>query len=107
MDSKVKMKKLFNEAVIFPPMIEQDEIVRRVESLFSKADELEAQYKDAMELIETLPEIILSKAFRGELVPQDQNDEPASILLGRITAKKAKHKTEYQGKKRGKGIGCS
>jgi type I restriction enzyme S subunit len=84
MDSKLKMKKLFNEAVIFPPMIEQDEIVRRVESLFSKADELEAQYKDAMELIETLPEIILSKAFRGELVPQDQNDEPASVLLKRI-----------------------
>ncbi|HZV47781.1 MAG TPA: hypothetical protein VFG06_10620, partial [Thermodesulfovibrionales bacterium] len=80
---------LFNEAVIFPPMIEQDEIVRRVESLFSKADELETRYREAMELIEKLPVIILSKAFRGELVPQDQNDEPASILLGRITAEKA------------------
>jgi type I restriction enzyme S subunit len=67
-----------------PPLSEQREIVRRVESLFSKADELEAQYKDAMDLIESLPEIILSKAFRGELVPQDPNDEPASVLLKRI-----------------------
>lgn len=29
---------------------------------------------------------ILTKAFRGELVPQDPNDEPASVLLGRIRA---------------------
>ena len=107
MDSKLKMKKLFNEAVIFPPMIEQDEIVRRVESLFSKADDLETRYREARELIETLPEIILSKAFRGKLVPQDPNDELASMILGRITAEKAKHKTERQEKKRGKGIGRS
>ena len=60
------------------------EIVRRVESLFSKADEIEAQYRDAMELIETLPGIILSKAFRGDLLPQDPNDEPAINLLERI-----------------------
>ena len=33
-------------------MIEQDEIVRRVESLFNKANDLESQYKEAMELIE-------------------------------------------------------
>jgi type I restriction enzyme S subunit len=32
---------------------------------------------------------ILAKAFRGELAPQDPNDEPASVLLGRIKAEKA------------------
>ena len=37
-----------------------------------------------MELIESLPGIILTKAFLGELVPQDPNDEPASVLLKRI-----------------------
>ncbi len=74
--------------VPFPPLPEQEEIVRRVESLFSKAGELEAQYKEAMELVEALPEIILSKAFRGELVPQDPNDEPAMELLSRIAARK-------------------
>jgi type I restriction enzyme S subunit len=86
-----------------PPLSEQHEIVRRVESLFSKADDLEAQYKAAMELIESLPEIILSKAFRGELVPQDPNDEPAFGLLERITFEKEKHETEkVEGTKRKK-----
>jgi type I restriction enzyme S subunit len=80
--------KLFNEAVIIPPVIEQREIVRRVESLFSKADDLEARYKEAMELIESLPENILSKAFRGELLPQDPNDEPALELLKRTISLK-------------------
>jgi len=77
-------KKIFSEMIALPPLSEQEEIVCRVESLFSKVDELEAQYKEAMELIETLPEIILSKAFRGELAPQAPNDEPASVLLKRI-----------------------
>ncbi len=77
-----------------PPLAEQEEIVARVESLFSKADDLEAQCKEAMDNIESLPEIILSKAFRGELVPQDPNDEPASGLLERITFEKEKHETE-------------
>ena len=72
--------------VPLPPLPEQHEIVRRVESLFNKSDNLEAQYKEAMGLIETLPEIILSKAFRGELVPQDPGDEPASVLLENIVA---------------------
>lgn len=86
-----------------PPLAEQEEIVARVESLFFKATDLEAQYKEAMELIETLPEIILSKTFRGELVPQDPNDEPAFGLLERITFEKEKHETEkVEGTKRKK-----
>lgn len=82
----INQSSLFRLSVPLPPLPEQQEIVRRVESLFSKADEIEVQYKEAMELIETLPEIILSKAFRGKLVPQDKNDEPAMELLKRIVA---------------------
>jgi len=40
-----------------------------------------------------LDQSILAKAFRGELVPQDPTDEPASILLDRIRAEREKNKT--------------
>lgn len=39
--------------------------------------------------IDRLTQSILAKAFRGELVPQDPNDEPASVLLERIKAQRA------------------
>lgn len=70
--------------VEIPPLKEQTEIVRRVESLFAKADAIEAQYTKLKQKIDTLPQAILAKAFRGELVEQDPLDEPASILLEKI-----------------------
>ncbi len=72
--------------VPFPPMKEQKEIVRRVESLFTLADTVEKQYQAAKQRVDRLSQSILAKAFRGELVPQDPNDEPASVLLDRIRA---------------------
>jgi type I restriction enzyme S subunit len=44
----------------------------------------------------------LAKAFRGELVAQDPNDEPASVLLERIKAEKEKLAVEKKGKKTNK-----
>ena len=72
-----------------PPPVEQNEIVRRVESLFAYADRLEARYHTARAQVEKLTPALLAKAFRGELVPQDPNDEPASELLARIQASRA------------------
>ncbi len=69
-----------------PEMEERNEIVRRVESLLAYADRLEARYKAASAQVEKLTPSLLAKAFRGELVPQDPNDEPASALLARIAA---------------------
>ena len=63
-------------------------IVRRVEALFKKADEIEERYKKAKAFVDRLTQSILAKAFRGELVPQDPNDEPASVLLEKIKAEK-------------------
>ena len=74
-----------------PPLPEQHEIVRRVEALFKKADEIEVRYKKAKVFVDKLTQSILAKAFRGELVPQDPNDEPASFLLEKIRAGKLKH----------------
>ncbi|WP_431286775.1 restriction endonuclease subunit S [Roseateles chitinivorans] len=67
-----------------PPVEEQTEIVRRVETLFAFADRLEARLKTAQTSTERLTPSLLAKAFRGELVPQDPNDEPASELLRRL-----------------------
>ena len=65
------------------------EIVRRVEALFAFADRIEAGLTEARAQVERLTPATLAKAFRGELVPQDPNDEPASALLERlVTAKK-------------------
>ena len=71
-----------------PPLLEQTEIVRRVETLFALADKVQAQYTAARTRIDNLTVTILAKAFRGELVPQDPNDEPASALLERLRAKR-------------------
>jgi type I restriction enzyme S subunit len=69
-----------------PSIDEQDEIVRRVESLFAFADRLEARLSRARTAAERLTPALLAKAFRGELVPQDPEDEPAAELLKRLAA---------------------
>lgn len=65
-----------------PSPEEQAEIVRRVESLFAYAERLEARYLSASGRVARLTPSLLEKAFRGELVEQDPNDEPASALPG-------------------------
>jgi len=72
-----------------PARDEQDEIVSRVEAIFAYADRLEARYQAARTQVDRLTPALLTKAFRGELVPQDPNDEPASVLLERIRAERA------------------
>lgn len=84
----LNLSKIKKFSLPLPSMVEQIEIVRRVEHLFSLADRLEARVKTARARVDTLTPATLAKAFRGELVPQDPNDEPASALLERIRAKK-------------------
>jgi type I restriction enzyme, S subunit len=67
-----------------PPVAEQAEIIRRVDELFARADGFERRYDDALTRVELLTPSVLAKAFRGELVPQDPNDEPAGEMLARI-----------------------
>ena len=63
---------------------EQREIVRRIETAFAKIDRLGAEAAKALKLLGHLDQRILTKAFAGELVPQNPTDEPASLLLERI-----------------------
>ena len=84
--SNINAQKLGHFEVPYPPISEQQEIVRRVEELFALADRLEARVGKARGQVDKLTQSILAKAFRGELVPQDPNDEPAEKLLARIRA---------------------
>jgi len=74
-------------------LAEQHEIVCRVESLFALADQIEARYTKVKAYVDQLTPALLAKAFRGELVPQDPNDEPAEKLLERIAASSDKLKS--------------
>jgi len=87
--SNINARKLAAFEFELPPVEEQAEIVRRCEALFAFADRLEARYKNARAQVERLTPVLLAKAFRGELVSQDPNDEPASVLLDRIRAERA------------------
>ena len=78
--------KIYPLRLIRPCVEEQDEIIDRVESLFTLADQLEARLNAARKIVDRLTPAVLAQAFRGELVPQDPGDEPASVLLERIRA---------------------
>lgn len=80
----IKAAKFRGLPLPFPSYEEQNEIVRLVDQYFAFADTIEAQVKKAQARVNNLTQSILAKAFRGELVPQDPNDEPADKLLERI-----------------------
>lgn len=88
--NNINSEEIKNITILAPSLSEQLEIVRRVEKLFAFADQLEKRIQTAHATLERLTPSILAKAFRGELVPQDPTDEPASVLLERIQAARAK-----------------
>jgi type I restriction enzyme S subunit len=59
-----------------------------VERVFSRVDQLEYTIDFELNRIDSLRQSILKKAFSGQLVPQDPDDEPASVLLERIRIEK-------------------
>ncbi len=87
--AKLTQQALLSLPIGVPPEAEQTEIVRRVETLFAFADRLEARLAQAQTAATRLTPALLAKAFRGELVPQDPNDEPAAELLRRLQAERA------------------
>ncbi|EGQ7951982.1 TPA: type I restriction endonuclease subunit S [Vibrio vulnificus] len=81
----LNLNKVREIGIQLPSLEEQKEIVRLVDQYFAFAETIEAQVKKAQARVDNLTQSILAKAFRGELVPQDPNDEPADKLLERIT----------------------
>ncbi|TIL84349.1 MAG: hypothetical protein E5Y73_33880 [Mesorhizobium sp.] len=82
--SNISATKLKEFLFTVPALQEQNEIVRRIDSAFAGIDRLAAEASRALDLVGKLDEAILANAIRGELVPQDENDEPASALLEKI-----------------------
>lgn len=68
---------------------EQEQILLELDSKFSMINQMENIIAESTQKSEALRQSILKKAFSGQLVPQDPNDEPASALLARIKAEKA------------------
>ncbi|MCG8225659.1 restriction endonuclease subunit S [Tenacibaculum finnmarkense] len=95
---KINQVVVSNTPICYPPKEEQTEIVKRVENLFSKADAIEKQYKTLKEKIDRLPQAILAKAFKGELVAQLPTDGDAKDLLEEI--KKLKESLVVKPKKK-------
>nr|WP_238585840.1 restriction endonuclease subunit S [Pantoea sp. 3.5.1] len=94
---KVNLKNFKKLEVNIPSIVEQHEIVRRVEQFFAYADTIEKQVNSALSRVNTLTQSILAKAFRGELTAQWRAENPALIsgensaaaLLEKIKAERA------------------
>ena len=77
-------KSLARFSLPIPPLEEQRFIVEEVERRLSVVDKLEATVEENLKQAAGLRQSILKRAFSGELVPQDPDDEPADVLLERI-----------------------
>jgi type I restriction enzyme S subunit len=88
--------KLGQLQVPFVPVAQQQDVVHRIETAFAWVVRIASEVTSARKLIDHLDQAVLDKAFQGELVPQDPNDEPASMLLERIRAERAAAPTKVK-----------
>jgi type I restriction enzyme S subunit len=96
----ISREKLLEHTLPLPPLLEQRAIAERVERVFHFADEVEQRVAAATTHANQLTQSTLARAFRGELVPQDPNDESVSVLLERIKQERAKNEMEKKTGKR-------
>ncbi len=85
----INLKVLSDLAIPVPPLAEQHRIVADVERRLSLIQQAETAVDASLKRAGRLRQSILKLAFSGRLVPQDPNDEPASVLLERIRAQRA------------------
>jgi type I restriction enzyme S subunit len=71
------------------PLHEQSAIVERFDAAMSACERVKGEAYRSQVRLSSLRRSILAAAFSGQLVPQDPDDEPASVLLERIRAERA------------------
>jgi type I restriction enzyme S subunit len=98
----LNQKILKSVVFLLPPLAEQRRIVAEVERRLSVVAALEREVEAALARAARLRQSILKRAFEGRLVPQDPNDEPASVLLARIRAERKAGTGKGSGKKKRK-----
>lgn len=101
--ASIETKLLENFEFALPSLVEQTEIVRRVEELFAFSDQIEQRVKDAQQRVNNLTQSILAKAFRGELTEQWRK-ENLDLISGENSAEAllAKIKTEREAQEKEK-----
>jgi type I restriction enzyme S subunit len=99
----IHLEDLREDCIPVPPLEEQGRIVNEVQRNLSNMDFLEAELERHLIRAERLRQSILKRAFEGKLVPQDPNDEPASVLLERIRAMRAAKMDKPSGKPKPRG----
>jgi type I restriction enzyme S subunit len=73
---------ILNDVEFFlPPVQEQQSIMQRIEAAFTWLDRMAAEHANASRLLPKLDQAILTRAFLGELVPQDPNDKPVELRV--------------------------
>ena len=94
------------QAMLFPlpPRAEQKAIVQEVDRLLSITDTIQQSIQKELIQADRLRRTIFRRAFQGELVPQDPNDEPAELLLERIKVERAKREAEKQSEVESKAV---
>lgn len=85
---KVSLARFATTPIPVAPIGEQIELLRILETVENSMKFMEAAATNSAQTLDSLTQSLLAKAFRGELVPQDPNDEPASQLLERIAEKR-------------------
>ncbi len=101
--ANLSLKDVANILIPLPPNPEtQKTIVAEIESRLSVCDKLEETIQTSLKQAEILRQSILKKAFSGQLVPQNPNDEPASLLLKKIQGDRAKNNPKSPRKTRKK-----
>jgi type I restriction enzyme S subunit len=93
-------------AIPVPPRVEQQLILRLLLSWDRFLDSVSSNVQQAQMTSQQLEAVVLAKAFRGKLVPQDPNDEPAEVMLARLYGSNGAQENETDDRKQDRHAGA-